>query len=80
MSQVRGYADQRLRKPDDPEDPSNRRISMIVQYLVKKTDDDDNPEAESGKTGEHGKPEAEQTGVEQIKISATKGGQPAEKH
>lgn len=33
VSQVRGYADQRLRKPNAPEDSSNRRISMIVQYL-----------------------------------------------
>jgi chemotaxis protein MotB len=28
--QVRGYADQKLRKPDDPMDPSNRRVSLIV--------------------------------------------------
>ena len=35
VSQVRGYADQMLRKPDDPFDPSNRRISVIVQYLDK---------------------------------------------
>jgi len=34
VSQVRGYADQRLRKPDHPLNPSNRRISLIVQYLV----------------------------------------------
>ena len=33
--QVRGYADERLRKPDKPEDPSNRRISLIVQNIVK---------------------------------------------
>lgn len=33
VTQVRGYADQRLRKPDAPEDASNRRISLIVQYL-----------------------------------------------
>ena len=33
--QVRGYADQKLRKPEAPEDPSNRRISVIVQYIVK---------------------------------------------
>ena len=33
VSQVRGYADQLLRKKDDPEDASNRRISVIVQYL-----------------------------------------------
>jgi chemotaxis protein MotB len=32
VSQVRGFADQRLRKPDHPFDSSNRRISMIVQY------------------------------------------------
>jgi len=43
ISQVRGYADQRLRKPANPEDPSNRRISLIVQYLVKNVDDDDAP-------------------------------------
>ena len=35
VTQVRGFADQRLRKPDDPLDPSNRRISLIVQYLQK---------------------------------------------
>jgi len=34
ISQVRGFADQRLRLPKQPEDPSNRRISVIVQYLV----------------------------------------------
>ncbi len=33
--QIRGYADQQLRKRDAPEDPSNRRISLIVQYLPK---------------------------------------------
>jgi hypothetical protein len=32
---VRGFADQKLRKPDAPQDPSNRRISLIVQYLQK---------------------------------------------
>jgi chemotaxis protein MotB len=34
ISQVRGFADQRLRVPQHPDDPSNRRISLIVQYLV----------------------------------------------
>jgi chemotaxis protein MotB len=32
VAQVRGFADQLLRKPDNPSDPSNRRISLIVQY------------------------------------------------
>jgi len=34
LSQVRGFADQRLRLPQTPQDPSNRRISLIVQYQV----------------------------------------------
>jgi chemotaxis protein MotB len=33
VTQVRGFADQRLRKAEDPLDPSNRRISLIVQYI-----------------------------------------------
>jgi chemotaxis protein MotB len=37
ITQVRGFADQRrLRKPEAPLDPSNRRISVIVQYLKHK--------------------------------------------
>jgi len=43
VTQVRGFANQRLRKPDAPLDPSNRRISLIVQYIVKNNDDDGNP-------------------------------------
>src|SRR5579871_1059588 len=39
VTQVRGFADQRLRKPEAPFDPSNRRISVIVQYVVKDSDD-----------------------------------------
>ena len=35
MAQVRGFADQLLRKPNNPLDPSNRRISLIVQYTDK---------------------------------------------
>ena len=32
--QVRGYADHNLRKPLQPEDASNRRITVIIQYMV----------------------------------------------
>lgn len=32
VTQVRGFADQQLRIPAHPEDPSNRRVSIIVQY------------------------------------------------
>jgi chemotaxis protein MotB len=41
VTQVRGYADQRLRKPQDPEDPANRRISVIVHYIQKPNPDED---------------------------------------
>jgi chemotaxis protein MotB len=37
--QVRGYADQNLRRPSQPEDASNRRISVIVQYIPKQDAD-----------------------------------------
>jgi chemotaxis protein MotB len=40
ITQVRGFADQQLRKPEAPLDPANRRISVIVQYMPKNTDDD----------------------------------------
>ena len=40
VSQVRGYADQRLRNPKDPNDPANRRISVIVHYLDSNVDAD----------------------------------------
>jgi chemotaxis protein MotB len=39
VSQVRGFADQNLRKVDDPLDASNRRITLIVQYIVKDGDE-----------------------------------------
>ena len=38
ITQVRGFADQRLRKPDTPLDPVNRRISLIMQYVEKPTE------------------------------------------
>jgi chemotaxis protein MotB len=35
--QVRGYADRKLRKPLQPEDASNRRITVIIQYIANPT-------------------------------------------
>jgi len=55
VTQVRGFADQRLRKPEDPLDSANRRISLIVQYVVKdggKEDDKPSAGAESKKPTE----------------------------
>ncbi len=34
IAQVRGFADRQPRLPQHPEDPSNRRITLIVQYQV----------------------------------------------
>lgn len=53
VTQVRGFSDQHLRKPDNPLDPSNRRISLIVQYLGTNADDEaklavPNPEQKPG--------------------------------
>jgi chemotaxis protein MotB len=45
VAQVRGFADQLLRVPNNPNDPSNRRISLIVQYL-------DDHDKETGETAE----------------------------
>ena len=55
VTQVRGFADQRLRRSDSPQDPSNRRISFIVQYISKPTEED--PFA----VGQRSKNEAETT-------------------
>jgi chemotaxis protein MotB len=46
IAQVRGFADQLPRKPDNPFDPSNRRISLIVQYT-------DQGDAQEGRTAEN---------------------------
>jgi chemotaxis protein MotB len=56
IMQIRGFADQHLRKADGPLDPSNRRVSLIVQYLNKNKDDPDEPAA--GGSKEETKPAA----------------------
>ena len=56
ISQVRGYADQRLRVPGNPLEPSNRRISLIVQYIVKNDEEEpvdiQNSQPAESKSGE----------------------------
>ena len=58
VTQVRGFADQRLRKPDAPLDPSNRRISLIVQYIIRNSDEDDSKPVASEDKKEGGKADA----------------------
>ncbi|MGA2810893.1 MAG: flagellar motor protein MotB [Candidatus Acidiferrum sp.] len=56
VTQVRGFADQRLRLPENPKDSSNRRISIIVLYQPKPGDaSGDKTGTESGAPGEAGK-------------------------
>src|SRR5712664_1235796 len=57
VSQVRGFADQRLRNLKDAKDPSNRRISIIVQYISSNTDEAESPGEDRKESGE-GKPAA----------------------
>lgn len=38
VMQVRGYADRKLRKPNQPLDASNRRISILIQYVADGTE------------------------------------------
>jgi chemotaxis protein MotB len=59
IMQVRGFADQHLRKSDAPLDPSNRRVSLIVQYLNKSKDESDEPAGGENKEGT--KPAAAET-------------------
>jgi chemotaxis protein MotB len=77
VTQVRGFADQRLRKPETPLDPSNRRISLIVQYMDKKPSADsaggDKAEGEGGAGGE------EKSAKEPGKGEAAKGAEAGEK-
>lgn len=58
VTQVRGFADQRLRKPDAPLDPSNRRISLIVQYILKNGDNDEDAKPAAGEKSPETKSES----------------------
>jgi len=55
VSQVRGFADQHLRTATDSLDPSNRRVSIIVQYISNNTDET-GPLVKDGKESGEGKP------------------------
>jgi chemotaxis protein MotB len=59
IAQVRGYADQNLRNKNNPEDPANRRISLIVQYLDGSKHDDPQSEGHNqtgGQVASHEEP------------------------
>ena len=58
--QVRGYADQQLRRPDAPGDPSNRRISILVRkmdnILPSKVASNEQPQEKGAEHGSSGAP------------------------
>jgi outer membrane protein OmpA-like peptidoglycan-associated protein len=65
VGQVRGFADRQLRHPDDPTNASNRRISVIVQYLPSAGDSKSpatKPEAAPAAGGEAKPAEAAKSG------------------
>src|ERR1035441_10159251 len=59
VAQVRGFAERQLRHPQDPESPSNRRISVIVQYLTPPAGSAKAPAAAGKAPAEAGKAPAE---------------------
>jgi chemotaxis protein MotB len=66
VAQVRGFADRQLRHPEDPENPSNRRVSVIVQYQEQPAaaagGHDDKPPAEKPDAQKAAQPAAEKPG------------------
>ena len=73
VNQVRGYADRELRHPEDPSHASNRRISVIVQYLPQ-------PPGEAGEKDSPGEAAKGDTKKgESPKGEATKKGEPPKK-
>ena len=73
VTQVRGFADQRLRNLKDPLDPANRRISIIVQYINSTADEAETPVEGARESGERkpsaagAKAESETTGKKEGK-------------
>jgi chemotaxis protein MotB len=56
VTQVRGFADQSPRVIDNPADPSNRRVSLIVHYIPKPEDEDRPPADLASKASPAGAP------------------------
>jgi chemotaxis protein MotB len=58
VSQVRGYGDQMLRVPSNPLDPTNRRVSLIVQWQDMSATGANAAKAPGDATGESANPDA----------------------
>ena len=77
VSQVRGYADQMLRDPKDPFSASNRRISMIVQYLSRTPSDGNSKSESSNATDSQKSSDAEKGPAEKHDTAAASTSPPA---
>ena len=71
ITQVRGFADQHLRKPDNPLDPSNRRISIIVQYVEKPASEEPDGKLESGSESKPSAASAEKSAAPEARSEKT---------
>jgi chemotaxis protein MotB len=76
ISEIRGFADQRLRKPGDPKAFANRRVSMIVQYIPVAEKPDAEEKGGKKPAGEHGGKEGKSSEKKESKPAAKSG----EKH
>lgn len=54
VAEIRGFADQQLRKPLEPEAFSNRRVSVIVQFIAAKEAPEQENSEKGGKGGKAG--------------------------
>ncbi len=72
ISQVRGYADQSLRVPSNPLDPTNRRISIIVQWLDASSPTAPKPISRSAPPGSQPHPDAVGAGATAVPDSVTR--------
>ena len=77
VAQVRGFADRQLRHPEDPEHASNRRISVIVQYLTPPPEPSKGRRGASKKGGEAAKG-GEQKGEQEVCGAQPSRAKPAE--
>ena len=59
VSQVRGYADQKLRNQNDPLEAANRRITLIVQYVTPPDEDEASSPPDKEQTHDQKKAEHE---------------------
>ena len=78
IAEIRGYADQHLRKPTDPDSASNRRISIVVKYKDNETEkfEDEQPTGEKPVAGKSepskSEPAKPESGKAQAEQSPTK--------